>query len=72
MCSRLVCFLFLYSDESDIDMYDDPEASQKICQLEVFIGIAFLLGSKRFWRFDWRRKIRDKKESEDRGSGVDI
>lgn len=33
--------MFLYSDESDIDMYDDPEASQKIRQLEVFIGMLF-------------------------------
>lgn len=48
MCSRIVCFMFLYSDESDIDMYDDPEASQKIRQLEVFIGMLFYQEVKDF------------------------
>lgn len=43
---EFVCVVLLYSDESD--MYDDPEASQKICQLEVFIVIVFYLEVKDF------------------------
>lgn len=45
---------------------------RKSANWKFLLVLLFYLGSKRFWRFDWRRKIRDKKESEDRGSGVDI